>query len=162
MPISFEVSPNARILAEFLLPLEQATYDEMNKLIGKKINGNSRHILYRALRQLQRDHEIIFVVDRGVGLVRATNAQVATLSTDHVAHKVRRTVHRGKRMQPIVNTQELTSDQRDAFYIGRAVTQMLDAAVGRKMRSQVAEEIKDRGEAVDISRVVALFKKRAH
>jgi len=162
MKPSFEVSPDTRKLAEFLQPRDQATYTEMNRRIGRIINGADRHVLYGALRILQRDHGIVFVAERNVGIKRATNGQMATLSTDHVHRKVRRTVRRGKKIEPLVNSQELSPDERDAFWIGRAVTQVLDVTVGKRMRSKIADEIKDRGEAVDIRDVVALFQKRAH
>jgi hypothetical protein len=162
MKPSFEVSPDVRKLAEFLREREKASYAEMNRRTGRNINGTDRYVLYGALRHLQRD-EIVFVVERGVGITRATNGQVASLSTDHVIRKTGRAVRRGRKLQPIVDSQALTSDQRDAFFIGRCVLQMLDATVGRKMRTKIADEIKDRqGEAVDIRDVVALFQRRAH
>jgi len=163
MKPSFEVSPDVRKLAEFLESRQSATYNEMNRRIGRTVNGTDRYVLYGALRHLQREHGFIFVAERGVGVKRATNGQVATLSTDHAHRKVGRTVRRAKKLQTHVNTQELTNDERDAFYIGTAVTQILDAAVGRKMRSKIAHELHDRnGEAVDVQDVIALFRKRAH
>ena len=163
MKPSFEVSPDVRKLAEYLREREKASYAEMNRRTGRNINGTDRYVLYGALRHLQREHEIVFVVERGIGITRATNGQVASLSTDHVIRKSGRAIRRGRKMQPIVDSQALTSDQRDAFFIGRAMTQMLDATVGRKMRSKIADEIKDReGEAVDIKDVVALFQRRDH
>jgi hypothetical protein len=162
MKPSFEVSPDVRKLAEYLREREKASYAEMNRRTGRNINGADRYVLYGALRHLQRD-EIVFVVERGVGITRATNGQVASLSTDHVIRKTGRAIRRGRKLQPIVDSQALTSDQRDAFFIGRCVLQMLDATVGRKMRTKIADEIKDRGgEAVDIKDVVALFQRRAH
>jgi hypothetical protein len=162
MKPSFEVSPDVRKLAEYLRERERASYAEMNRRTGRNINGADRYVLYGALRHLQRD-EIVFVVERGVGITRATNGQVASLSTDHVIRKTGRAIRRGRKLQPIVDSQALTSDQRDAFFIGRCVLQMLDATVGRKMRTKIADEIKDRGgEAVDIKDVVALFQRRAH
>ena len=159
---SFEVSPDARKLAEFLQPRENATYSEMNRRIGRQINGTDRHVLYGALRILQRDHGIVFVAERNIGIKRATNGQMAMLSTDHVHRKIRRTVRRGRKIEPLVNSQALDPDTRDAFWIGRAVNQVLDAVVGKKMRTKIADEIADRGEAVDIRDVIALFQKRAH
>jgi hypothetical protein len=163
MKPSFEVSPDVRKLAEFLRECEKASYAEMNRRTGRNINGADRYVLYGALRRLQREHDLVFVVERGVGITRATNGQVASLSTDHIIRKTGRVIRRGRKLQPIVDTQALNNDQRDAFFIGRAVTQMLDATVGKKMRSKIADEIKDRGgEAVDIKDVVALFQRRAH
>ena len=163
MKPSFEVSPDVRKLAEFLRDREKASYAEMNPRTGRNINGTDRYVLYGALRHLQREHEIVFVVERGIGITRATNGQVAALSTDHTIRKTGRVIRRGRKMQPIVDSQALTSDQRDAFFIGRCVLQMLDVTVGRKMRSKIADEIKDRGgEAVDIKDVIGLFQKRAH
>lgn len=162
MKPSFEVSPDVRKLVEFLQPRDYATYAEMNRRIGRQVDGADRHVLYSALRRLQRDSEVVFVVERGTGIKRASNGQIATLATDHVHRKTRRVIRRGKKLEPLVNTQELNSDERDAFFIGRAVTQMLDATVGRKTRSKIAEEIKERGEAVDIKDVIALFQRRAH
>jgi hypothetical protein len=158
----FETSQDVQKLIEYLNVRDRATYDEMNQHLGRKINGRDRHILSGALYKLQRERDMVFVCERGVGVVRATNGQVAVLSTDVVLRKTGRIIRRGKKLQPIVNTQALTGDERDAFYIGRATTQMLDATIGRKMRSKIAEEIRDRGEAVDIADVVALFRKRAH
>lgn len=159
---SFEISPDTRKLAEFLQPREQATYSEMNRRIGRQIDGTDRHVLYGALRVLQREYGVVFVAERGVGIKRATNGQIASLSTDHAHRKIKRTVRRAKKIEPLVNSQTLSPDERDAFWIGRVVTQVLDVTVGKRMRSKIADEIKDRGEAVDIRDVIALFQKRAH
>jgi hypothetical protein len=162
MKPSFEISADARKLAEFLKDRERASYLEMNRRTGRIIDGRDRYVLYAAARYLQREYDIVFVAERGVGIVRATNGQVATLSTDGAIRKTGRIVRRAKKMQPIVNSQELTGDERDAFFIGRAVVQALDYSIGRKARSRIAAEINDRGEAIDVKDVITLFQKRAH
>lgn len=158
----FEISPDARKLAEFLEKRDRATYAEMSRLTGRIVNGRDRYVLAAALRTLQRQN-VVFVCERGIGVVRATNDQVAMLSTDHIHNKTRRVIKRGKKLERVVNTQKLSADERDAFFIGSAVTQMLDATVGRKIRSRIANEIKERnGEQVEVSDLIALFRKRAH
>jgi hypothetical protein len=163
MKPSFEVSPDVRKLVEFLKDRDKASYLEMNRRTGRIIDGRDRYVLYGALRYLQREHDIVFVAERGVGIVRASNGQIATLSTDGAVRKTARVIRRAKRLQPLVNTQQLTGDERDAFFIGRAVVQAIDATAGRKARKKIAEEIADRGgEQIDIKDVVVLFQRRAH
>lgn len=161
MKLSLEVSPDVRKLVEYLDGRKSATYEDMNVHVGRKLNGRDRYVLHSAMRILERGRKM-FVAERGVGVRRATNGQTATLSTDTVISKTRRVVRRGRKRQELVNTQELQSDERDAFFIGRAVTQMIDATVGRTMRSKIAHEIEDRGEAVDVKDIIGLFSKRAH
>jgi hypothetical protein len=158
----FEVSPDVRKLTDFLHDRQHATYVEMNRRIGRQLNGADRHVLYGALRQLRRE-EIIFVAERNIGVRRATNGQVATLATDHGHRKIGRIVRKGRNLEPIVNTQEMEAEAREAFFKGCAVNQMVAFSISRKMRSKIAREIEDRaGEPVDVTEVVALFRKRAH
>jgi hypothetical protein len=163
MKPSFEVSTDTEKLVTFLENRDRASYEEMNRVTGRTLNGPHRYILTTALKLLQRDQQKVFVNEWGVGVVRATNRQVASLSTDHVIRRTRNVVKKGRKLQPIVNTQDLTDDERHAFFIGRAVIQVMDNTLGRKMRSKIADEIIERGgDMVDVDQVVALFKKRAH
>lgn len=68
MKPSFEVSPDVRKLVEFLLPRDQATYHEMNRLVGRTLNKRDRYVLYSALNRLRRDHGVVFVVETAIGL----------------------------------------------------------------------------------------------
>lgn len=159
---SFEVSPDVRKLADYLRERSRASYEEIGRHVGRKVNGHERHILYGALRILQRDAGIVFVTVRGLGIARATDSQIAALGTDHVIRRTQRTVRRGRKLHPIVDIQRLSAEEREMFWVGRAVTQALDAAVGRKLRKQIVDEIKDRGEGPDVKNVIALFSRRAH
>lgn len=161
MKPTFELSEDVRKLVEFLEPREHASYPEMNRRVGRNLNGAERYVLTSARRVLERDSGKVFVTERGIGIRRATNGQVARLSTDHVVNKTRRVVRQGKKRDALVNVQSLDADDRDAYYIGRAVRQMLDATVGRKMRSKIAQEIQDRGgEPIDLTETIGLFQRK--
>jgi hypothetical protein len=160
---SFEISADAEKLVTYLENHDSATYEEMNSITGRVINGGDRYVLYAAMNVLQRERQRVFVCQRGVGYVLAKNNQVASLSTDHVIARTRNVVKKGRKLQPIVNTQALTNDERDRFFKNRAVTQVIEHSISRKMRDKVADEIAERGgDMVDVDQVVALFKKRAH
>lgn len=63
----------------------------------------------------------------------------------------------------LVNTQDLDDNERLSFYVGRSQRQCIKLAVSKKMRNKIAAEITDRaGEAVDVTEIVALFRKRPH
>lgn len=160
---SFETSVDVEKLVRLLEEHDSATYEEMNRLTGRKIDGLDRHILYSALNILQREQERVFVNERGVGYVLAENNQVASLSTDHVIQRTRNIVKKGRRLQPLVKTQGLTNEERERFFKNRAVTQMIDHSISRKMRKEIADEVAARGgDMVDVDQLTILFKKRAH
>jgi hypothetical protein len=154
---TFEVHPDVLRLERYLGDRDRASYNEMSGEVGRMIRGRDRHILYAATRRLLRDRGIVFVTERNWGVVRATNGQVARLGTDAVIRKTGRAVRRSKKLHPLVNTQDLSDYERDAFWIGKAVVQGLDVMVGRKMRSKIAEEIREQREETDIKDLVALF-----
>lgn len=163
MKPSFEVSTDVRKLVEFLLQREMASYTEMGRLINRDLQGRERHVLESAKRNLQREHGIVFVAVRGLGVKRATNVQIASMATDHLHRKTRRSLRRAKKLDTLVNPQAMSADARDTFYGGRMVNQALGYSLSRKFRSKIQKEIADRGgEQTDLTDVVALFSKRAH
>jgi hypothetical protein len=159
MKPSFEVSPDVRKLCEYLEQRDHASYNDMNRLLGRFVNGRDRYVLVSAMRRLQREQGIVFVVERGVGVRRATNVQIATLGTDTVITKSHRIVNRGKKLHPLVNPQALTAEEREAFWIGKSVTQAMSITMSRKMRRDIKEELDKQGEEIDVTSVVALFSK---
>ena len=76
MKPSFEANPDVEQCVEYLMRHDRVSYNELSAHLGRKINGRDRYILIAARRRLERKG-ILFVVEWGVGLVRATNRQVA-------------------------------------------------------------------------------------
>ena len=120
MKPSFELHPDVEKLIGFLASRQRATYVEMSNFTGRQINGRDRYVLQSARRHLESKQGICFAVERGVGLVRATNGQVAKLSTSQPIEKIRRETRRAGKRQTIVNIQALTPEDRLAFDVGRS------------------------------------------
>jgi hypothetical protein len=134
----FEASADVEKLCDYLRSKSRATYREMSQLLGRDIQQRERYILESARRRLERSN-IMFVVETGVGLVRASDAQVASLATDIPINKIRRAAHRARKREKIVNVQQLSEHDRAAFYIGRAVLGAITQASGRAFRNQVVK-----------------------
>jgi len=159
---SFETSADVERLVDFLADKQQASYAEMTNLTGRKVDGRDRYVLTSARKMLERSG-IFFAVDRGVGLVRATNGQVATLSTTHPIDRIRRTTRAAQKRQVHVNIQDLTAEDRLAFDIGRSVLAAIKQNISRRTRSLLAKEIeRNDGGAVSISSVLSLPRHRRH
>jgi hypothetical protein len=157
---SFEKNPDVDRLVSFLQVRSRATYAEMNDLTRRQINGRDRYVLASACRILER-RGIIFVPERGIGVVRATNGQVASLSTAHPIKKVQRITRRANKRQEHVNVQALSADERLALYIGRAVLDIVTKNTSKSVRTQLAKEIeKTGGEPLTIHQVTALSRLR--
>jgi hypothetical protein len=160
MKPSFELSPDVAKLVAFLTDRQKATYGEMSDLTGRQINSRDRHVMESARRILEAKG-VYFAVDRGVGLTRATNAQVAILSTSHPITKIKRVTRVAQKRQAHVNTQDLTDDDRLAFDIGRSVLAAIRNDTSKSLRAQLAREIaKNDGGVVSIDSLLALPRHR--
>jgi hypothetical protein len=157
---SFELSRDVERLIDFLSDTQRASYVQMSNLTGRKIAGRDRHVLTSARRVLEKTG-IFFAVERGVGVVRATNGQVATLSTTHPVDRIRRTTRVAQKRQVHVNIQNLSSEERLAFDIGRSVISAIKQNASRATRSLLAKEIqKNDGGMVSINSVLSLPRHR--
>jgi hypothetical protein len=160
MKPSFELSPDVAKLAAFLTDRQKATYGEMSDLTGRQINSRDRHVMESARRILE-GKGVYFAVDRGVGLIRATNAQVAILSTSHPITKIGRVTRKAQKRQAHVNTQNLSDDDRLAFDIGRSVLAAIRNDTSKSLRARLAREIaKNDGGVVSIDSLLALPRHR--
>jgi hypothetical protein len=160
MKAAFELSSDVELLVRFLTNRSSATYEEMSELVGRKVNGNARHVLVGARRILERSG-IFFAVERNVGLVRATNGQVATLSTAAPVDKIRRTTRVAQKRQAHVNIQDLSAEERMQFDIYRSVIVAIAQNTSRHTRALLAKEIlKNDGGVVNIASVLALPRHR--
>jgi hypothetical protein len=142
---SFEVSSDVDKCTEYLANHDRVSYNELSSYLGRKINGRDRYVLESARRRLERRRGVVFVVERGVGVVRATNKQVAQLSTDVPIRQVRRITNKAKKREIHVNVQELSEDERLAFYIGRVVVNAIGKNTLKSFRSQIKAEIERHG-----------------
>lgn len=157
---SFEASPDVEKCEEYLLKRDRVSYDELSAHLGRQINGRDRYILQSARRRLEQ-RGIFFVVERGVGLVCASNRQVARLSTDAPIGKIRRIAGRAKKREVHVNVQDLTEHEREEFYIGRVVLNMIGKNTLRSVRSQIKAQIEKQGdEPVTLQQITALRRHR--
>src|SRR5262249_43370139 len=110
-----------------------------------------------ARRVLENRDGIIFAAERGIGIVRATNGQIANLATDHPINKISRMTRKAQKRQTRVNIQDLTSDERLAFAIGRVVVNAIGRTTLRSFRRQIAQEIEKRdGELISVNQIISL------
>lgn len=70
------------------------THGEISAVIGRDIR-NCRHILYAALRVVQREHGVIFAGLRGVGYERMTTERVVEVVGPDTRRAIRRKARRG-------------------------------------------------------------------
>ena len=161
MKPTFEVSSDVQKCCDFLEGRERASYAEISTHLGRRVNGRDRYILDSARRMLERDHGLLFVVERNVGLTRATNGQRAELSTAHPIDKIKRVTRKATRRHSLVNVQSLTADERLAFAIGRVVLSAVGKSTRKSFRNLVKKEIEKRdGELVEVKQVLALPRHR--
>ena len=140
----FEASPDTDLLVAFLRHRQDATHEQMGTLLGREINGRDRHILTSARRQLEREGRG-FVAVRGWGIRRATNGQLAKLSTDIPQSKAKRSFRRANRRGLHVNIQDLTANERLAFYGGVVINNLLLQNLSRKSKNRVQRAIEQHG-----------------
>lgn len=154
---TFEANPDVDRCIDYLIRHDRISYDELNRYLGRQINGRDRYILQTARRRLERTRGIIFVVEHGEGLVRANNRQVANLATDEPIRKIRRITRVAKKREPLVNVQDLSEEERVALYVGRLVIDMVDRNTTRSARSNIRKQLKKHGdEPLTLSQVTAL------
>jgi predicted transcriptional regulator len=153
---SFEMAPDVQKLVDHLAARQTVSYAEMSQITGREITGRDRYVLVSARRILE-NRGVIFAVQRGVGLTRANNGQVANLSTTHAISKIRRVTKRAKKREQHVNVQQLSADERLAFYVGRTVINAIGKTTLRSFRNQIRAEIEKRdGDIVSVSQLVTL------
>ena len=99
------------------------------------------------------------MVRTGIGVERANHAQVAALATDAPISKIRRAVRRSGKRQKIVNVQDLSEDQRLAFYVGRAVLGAIGQAVRDSFKNKVAKATNVDDPPLSVKDTLALFAK---
>lgn len=161
MKPTFETSTDTDKCYEFLANKDRASYVEISHHLGRKVNGRDRYVLESARRRLERDRGIVFVVERGRGLTRATNGQIAALSTAHPIGKIKRMTKKAEKRQTRVNVQELDADERLAFAIGRVMIATIGKSTLKSFRSRIAKEIEARdGELVTVNQIIALPRHR--
>lgn len=156
----FSASPDVDTCAEFLRQhqgKELITYAAIATATGRDIAGDDRYILQSARRRLEREG-IIFVVETGKGIRRAKDAEIATLSTDAPISRTRKIAKTAKKRQRAVNVQNLSNEQRAAFYVGRAVLGAIEQATRKAFSNQV-RAANTTGEPMPIKQTMELFKK---
>jgi hypothetical protein len=152
----FQMSPDVERLVHFLLMRDQASYAEMNAHIGRRLDGRDRYVLASACRILE-NRGIFFIAERGVGVIRANNSEIATLSTSHPIKKVQRITRRATKRQAHVDVQRLSADERLAFYVGRVVINAIGKDTLQSFRARIAKEIQKSGdEMLTINQITAL------
>ena len=157
---SFEANPDVDRCIDYLRRHDRVSYEELSRYLGRVINGRDRYILQSARRRLERQGTF-FVVEHGVGLVRATNKQVASLATDDPIGRIKRIAGKAKRREVHVNVQALSEDERLAFYVGRVVIDAIGKNTLKSFRSQIREEIKRHGdEPITLTQLTALRRHR--
>jgi hypothetical protein len=157
MKPSFEVGTDVQKLVDFLASRERASYSEMSAHVGRHLDGRDRYVLTSARRILESQHNTIFTTERGVGIVRASNGQVANLSTSHPISKISRLTKRARKRQAQVNIQGLSADERLAFAVGRVVLGAIGKTTLKSFRNQIRTEIeRSDGDVVSVSQLVAL------
>jgi len=152
----FKSSPEIERLTEWLRPLQKATYSQISAFVGSDIQKAKRYMLSIARDRLEKDG-IFFLVDRNIGIVRASNTNLVHLSTTQPIAKVRRIVSKSKKREVFVNTQELTPEVRLTFAIGNTCLTFAGKMTSRGMRTQIAKELeKSDGEVITLQQLVTL------
>lgn len=157
----FSASPDVDTCVEFLRQHRDKgliTYAAIATATGRDVTGGDRYILQSARRRLEREGTI-FVVDTGKGLRRATDDQLATLSTDAPISRTRRIAKVARKRQRAVNVQNLSAEQRATFYVGRAVLGAIEQATRKALRNQLQPIANTNGEPIPIKQTMELFKK---
>lgn len=157
----FSASPDVDTCVEFLRqhhPKGLITYAAIATATGRDVVGDDRYILASARRRLEREG-IVFVVETGKGIKRATDAQLASLSTDAPISRTRRIAKTAKKRQRAVNVQNLSANERAAFYVGRAVLGAIEQATRKAFRNRLAPAANTSGEPIPIKQTMELFKK---
>lgn len=107
--MSFAASIDAGLLADRLATLgvgEPASYADLTAVIGTDVRrGRGLSALRTARRQLQRERQMVFNVERGVGLRRLSDDQVVEAGASYLA-KVRRAARRGAKLVTSVSSYE--------------------------------------------------------
>ena len=153
-----ETSPDVQKCRDYLRSRQRATYREISQHLGRDVQRRDRHILENARRKLEREG-IIFVVETGIGFVRANDSQIATLSTSVPIEKIRRLTKRARKREKIVNTPLLTDEQRAEMYIGRAILGAIQQATREALKHQITRAVNNGGEPITIEQTLALFSK---
>lgn len=157
----FETSPDVEACAEYLRHNKDRgliEYSAIGRIIKRDVTGKDRYILAGARRILEKQG-IVFVVETGKGIRLASASQVAKLSTDVPITKTRRTVKAAQKRQRAVNVQELSEEERAAFYIGRAVLGAIGLAASRAFTNRVTEAQKQSDGPIPIKKTLELFRK---
>lgn len=161
MKPTFEISADVEKLVAYLADRQHASYNEMSRHVGREIKGRDRYVLASARKILERSKGIIFGCERGVGLVRATNGQIATLSTTHPIKRMRKMTGVAQKRQARVDIQSLSAEDRLTFDVGRSVMAALRNNMSKGLQSQLAREIQKRdGGVVTINSILSLPRHR--
>src|SRR5262249_33659713 len=139
-PARFEMSQDIEACCEFLRSRHRASYQDISTHLGRDVRGRDRYILLAARRKLERKG-IVFVVETGIGIVRATHPQIAQLSTKQPIDKIGRVTRRAKKREQLVDIQQLSDEQRLAFNVGRAVLGAIEQAVRVAFRNEAKREV---------------------
>jgi hypothetical protein len=154
---SFQANPDAAKLANYLRDRNRASYFEMSAAVSRDIQNRDRYVLTGARRILEREG-IIFVVERGVGLIRADDAQIAVLSASHPLGKIKRVTQVAQRRQDFVNIQGLTAEQRTDWDVSRSLLSIIRLHSSRAFRNKVEKVVLEQdGGMVDPSTLESMF-----
>ncbi len=155
----FEISPDVLHLIEYLRSKSRAGYTELSRLVKRDLQGRDRYVLESARKVLKKDG-IVFVVERGIGLVRATHPQMASLSTTNAIVKTKRHMRRAKQIEDIVNVQSLSDDERLEFNVGRAVVGAIRQSVRTAFRNEARRAVmENNSEPIPVKQTLDLFNK---
>lgn len=156
----FEISEDVEKCCKYLRDRKRITYAELSKELGRDIKKRDRYVLESARRRLEREG-IVFVVETGVAVVRASDPQIASLSTEAAIDKTRRAAKRAKKREKIVNPQALSAEERTEFNIGRAVMGLLRQTVRTAVRNEITKAVNadSEGAPLDIAKTLSIFGK---
>ena len=147
MKPSFQTSVDVQKCMDFLENHKEATYSEIGKHLGRNIKDRDRYVLASARKQLER-RGILFITERGVGIKRATNGQVATLSTAYPITRIQRISRKAEHRERHVNIQALSEQDRLAFNIGRAVIHSVKQSTLKSFKNRIAKELTEQGDTL--------------
>lgn len=156
----FQTSADTIIVAKRLLKLEPGeilTIEEANRLVpGRKLFGNSRHVLTSAIRYVLKNDGVVIASVRSVGVKRMQNDDIPSLG-DAAIHHIRRTSKRtASKIVRGSNYDSMSNPSKQKFNQTLSVLGALRQFTAPKALTAVSDAVNKSGSRLALKDVVNL------
>lgn len=154
---------DADVLAHALLKIavgESITYDEMAKVIGCTDRAVLQTRISTARRVLQREHNVVFATQRGVGLIRCDPTGVVAVCEDNVV-RIRRAARRTRATSATIKKDEyeaLSTTDRSRLDVVRVKASIVEMAASEKVSKQIASKCDNTGQLPSLAATLDALK----